>query len=135
MGNGTREAPENRAAGVKPEAKNWLAVGGVLAAVGASSCCVIPFVLFTLGVSGAWMGNLTALAPYQPIFLVLALALLAAGFWRVYRRPRPDISCADGEWCARPSSSRFAKLGLWVAAGLVALALAFPYVTPLFLNA
>jgi mercuric ion transport protein len=47
--------------------KTALAAGGILAALGASSCCVLPFALFTLGVSGAWISNLTALAPYQPI--------------------------------------------------------------------
>ena len=29
----------------------------------ASSCCTLPLVLFGLGVSGAWIGNLTQLAP------------------------------------------------------------------------
>jgi mercuric ion transport protein len=38
--------------------------GGALAALGAASCCVVPFALFALGISGAWIGNLTALAPY-----------------------------------------------------------------------
>src|SRR6266481_210174 len=47
-----------------------LAAGGVIGAIAASSCCILPLVLFTLGISGAWIGNLTALAPYQPIFLV-----------------------------------------------------------------
>ena len=33
-----------------------LAVGGILGALGAASCCVIPFALFLAGVSGAWIG-------------------------------------------------------------------------------
>lgn len=115
--------------------KTALAAGGVLAALGASSCCILPFALFTLGVSGAWMSNLTALAPYQPIFLGAAALLLGVGFWRVYRRPKADAACADGEWCARPASNRLAKAGLWTATLLVGLALAFPYVAPLFLGA
>ncbi|MCE2446693.1 hypothetical protein I8744_27460, partial [Escherichia coli] len=56
-------------------------VGGLLAAVGASSCCILPLVLFSLGVSGAWISNLTALARYQPLFIAAAVAFLGFGFW------------------------------------------------------
>jgi MerT mercuric transport protein len=45
------------------------ALGGILGAIAASSCCIAPLVLFSLGISGAWIGNLTALAPYQPYFI------------------------------------------------------------------
>ncbi len=101
-----------------------LAAGGLIAALGASSCCVLPLVLFTLGISGAWIGNLIALAPYQPLFVAAALGFLGFGFVRVYRRPTVD--CAEGSYCARPTASRAARLGLWTAAVLVAAAVAFP---------
>lgn len=116
----------------KRRGKALLATGGILAALGASSCCVIPFVLFTLGVSGAWIGNLTALAPYQPIFVALALASLAAGFVTAYRRPK--AVCAEGAACARPVSDRMVKTGLWAGTILVVLALIFPYLAPLILD-
>lgn len=109
-----------------------LAGGGILAALGASSCCILPLVLFSLGVSGAWMGNLTALAPYQPLFIAAALAFLAVGFWRVYRRPK--VACAEGSDCARPASNRIAKIGLWTAAVLVLAAATFPYTAGLFID-
>jgi len=48
-----------------PRALKLLAAGGILAALGAASCCVVPFPLFMLGVSGAWIANLTALEPKQ----------------------------------------------------------------------
>lgn len=115
-----------------PTSHGLLAAGGIIAALGASSCCVLPLVLFTLGVSGAWIGNLTALAPYQPLFVAAALGFLALGFVRVYRRP--EVACTEGSYCARPAASRVAKLGLWVAAGLVLVAAAFPYVAVLFLE-
>lgn len=108
-----------------------LAAGGIIAALGASSCCILPLVLFSLGVSGAWIGNLTALAPYQPAFFAAALAFLGFGFWRVYRRPAS--TCADGSACARPGSTRMTKIGLWAATGLVLAAVSFPYTAPLFL--
>jgi len=43
-----------------------MAVGSLAGALAASSCCILPLVLFSLGVSGAWIGNFTRLAPYQP---------------------------------------------------------------------
>ncbi|MEK7246525.1 MAG: mercuric transporter MerT family protein, partial [Pseudomonadota bacterium] len=109
-----------------------LSLGGVLAGIGTTTCCVIPFTLVSLGAGGAWLSNLTALAPYQPYFLTAALALLAAGFWRVYRRPQ--AACADGTYCAKPDSDRIAKIGLWTGVILVVAALAFNTVVPLLLN-
>lgn len=110
----------------------WLAIaGGSLGALGAASCCIVPLVFFTLGVSGAWIGNLTALAPYQPIFLAVAITFLAAGFWRIYRRPQ--AACAEGQ-CGTPYSNRLAKTALWLATALVGLAILFPYLAPLFLE-
>lgn len=79
------------------------------AGIGASSCCVLPFALFTFGIRGASIGNLTALAPYQPIFVALALTCLGAGFWRVYRRPKEP--CAEGIYCARPASMSATSAG------------------------
>src|SRR5579863_9035416 len=106
-------------------------LGGILAALGAASCCVVPFALFTLGISGAWIGNLTALEPYQPIFAAFAFGFLGAGFYLVYRRPK--VACAEGSYCAKPSSNRMAKIGLWTATVLIVIALGFPKVAPLFL--
>lgn len=87
-----------------------LAAGGIVAALGAALCCVIPFALFTLGVSGAWIGNLTALEPYQPTFAAVALGFIGYGAYRVYWKPK--VACADGSYCARPTSNRMAKIGL-----------------------
>ena len=113
--------------------ERWLSVGGILAAVAAASCCVVPFVLFTLGISGAWISNLTALAPYQPFFLVAAASLIGVGLWRAYRRPAIKTQCADGSWCERPASSLVERVLLWVGAALVVLATAFPYLARLLL--
>jgi mercuric ion transport protein len=108
-----------------------LAAGGIVAALGASTCCILPLVLFTLGVSGAWIGNLTALATYQPFFVAAAVGFIALGFLRVYRRQ--PVACAEG-YCARPASFRVAKIGLFTAAFLVCVALAFPYIARFLLE-
>jgi mercuric ion transport protein len=110
-----------------------LAVGGILGALAASSCCIVPLVLFSLGVSGAWIGNLTALAPYQPIFVAVTVAILGYGFYLVYWKP--NEACAEDGACARPLPNRIVKLGLWSATALVTAAFSFNYVAPLLLRA
>jgi mercuric ion transport protein len=123
---GAERLVERRSAGA-----TLLSVGGILAALGAASCCVVPFALFTLGVSGAWISNLTALEPYQPIFAAVAFGFLGGGFYLVYRKPK--VACAEGTYCAKPSAGRIAKIGLWTASVLVVIALGFPKLAPLFL--
>lgn len=110
----------------------WAAAGSVLGAISASSCCILPLVLFGLGSSGVWIGNLTALAPYQPIFIAVTLAFLGYGFHAVYRKPRK--ACANDGECTRPLPSLAVKTAFWVSALLVAAAVAFPYVAPTLLG-
>src|SRR6266852_853621 len=102
-----------------------MAAGGVLGALAASSCCIFPLVLFGLGVSGAWIGNFTQLAPYQPYFIAAAVCFLGYGYWLVYRASKR--ACADGETCARPLSNRLIKTGLFLATTLVVAALGFDF--------
>ena len=109
-----------------------VAVGGILGALAASSCCIVPLVLFSLGVGGAWIGNLTALAPYKPIFIAGTAGLLGYGFYLVYWKPRR--ACADGAACARSIPNRLVKLALWIATVLAIAAFAFDYVAPLLLG-
>jgi len=117
--------------GSRTGAQKLLAAGGILSALGAASCCVVPFTLFMLGVSGAWIGNLTAIEPYKPIFVSVTVGFLGYGFYLVYRKPK--VACAEGSYCAKPSSGRTAKIGLWTATVLVIVAIAFPKLAPLFL--
>jgi len=109
----------------------WIAAGGLLGALTASSCCLLPLALFSLGISGAWIGNLTTLAPYKLYFAAATLALLGYGYYLVYVKPKAE--CADGA-CARPLPNRLVKSCLWIATMLVAAALAFDYVAPLLLK-
>jgi mercuric ion transport protein len=110
-----------------------VAVGGIIGALAASSCCIVPLILFSLGIGGAWIGNLTALAPYKPIFVTGTAGVLGYGFYLVYWKPRR--ACVDGAACARPVPSRLVQLALWTATVLVAVAFAFDYVAPLLLSA
>lgn len=112
--------------------KSWSAAGGLLGAVAAASCCILPLALFSLGIGGAWIGNLTALTPYQPVFVVISLGFLGYGYWLVYRRPK--AACDAAAACARPMPNRIVKLVLWLATLLVVAAIAFPYLAPFLLG-
>jgi mercuric ion transport protein len=109
---------------------NTAAIGGVIGAVLASSCCIGPLLLITLGASGAWIGSLTALKAYQPIFVAVTLVFLGFGFWQVYGKSKQP--CEDGSTCATPRSSRIVKGALWIATVLVAIALTVDMWAPLF---
>lgn len=105
-----------------------LAAGG-LAAILASTCCLGPLVLITLGFSGAWIGNLTVLEPYRPVFIGAALVALSFAYRRIFR---PATACEPGEVCAIPQVKSAYKVLFWLVAALVVVALAFPYIAPLF---
>ncbi len=111
--------------------RGWLAAGSLFGALASSSCCLLPLALFGLGASGAWIGNLTALAPYQPIFITVTLVFLVVGFRQVYIRSR--AACAERAACSA-GATRLAKLALWAATALVAAAIAFPYAAPYLLG-
>ncbi len=111
--------------------KGLIAAGGLIGAVLASTCCIAPLLLITLGVSGAWIGNLTVLAPYQGYFIAATLAFLGTGFWHVYWKPKQ--ACEDGSYCASPTSDQVIKITLWFATALVALALGVNFILPFFI--
>lgn len=116
------EAPDRRT--------GWLAAGGVLGAILASACCIVPLVLVTLGISGAWIGSLTALEPYKPVTAAVAIGFIALGFRHVYFRKK--VACADGSYCARPQSARITRTALWGASVLVLLSITINWWAPLF---
>lgn len=105
-------------------------LGASVAAIGASVCCVVPLVLVVLGLSGAWIANLTALDAWRPWFSAATLACLGWASWSLYG---PSSRCrADGE-CVDPSVLRRRRLWLWIATFVIALLLLFPYYVPWFL--
>lgn len=102
---------------------------GGLGAVLASTCCLGPLVLITLGFSGAWIGNLTVLEPYSPVFIGVALVSMFFAWRRIFR---PAQACKPGDVCAIPQIRAIYKFLFWVVAALVMVALGFPYIAPLF---
>jgi mercuric ion transport protein len=130
---GAAVAASPRNSRLDDRAKKKIVTGGsALGAVAMSSCCIVPLVLFSLGISGAWIGNLTALYPYKLYFFAVTAAFLAAGFYWTYRTPKA-AACEPGGYCGTTAADRVMKAVLWSSTALVAAALAFPYAVPLLL--
>lgn len=104
-----------------------LALGGI-AAVLASACCVGPLLLLMLGISGAWIGNLTALEPYRPMFIGVAGVALFVAYRRIFR---PASDCQPGEVCALPRVRTAYRVLFGLIVALLLVAVGFPFVAPL----
>lgn len=96
------------------DGRGSLLTGGVAAAL-ASTCCLGPLVLITLGFSGAWIGSLTVLEPYRPVFIGVALIALLFAWRRIWR---PATICSLGEVCAMPRVTPAYKLLFGIVAAL-----------------
>lgn len=100
-------------------------LGAVVTGILASLCCVGPFVLVMLGVSGAWIGSLRSFEPYRPLFILLTVGFLIAGFYSVYKKPTEV--CEPGSICAVPQTKRVSKIVLWTTTIFVVFLLILPY--------
>ena len=87
-----------------------------------------PLILSVLGLSGAWIANLRALEPYQPLFILIAVGFIGAGFYLSYRQPKQ--ACADGMACARPLPNKLVRSSLWLASLIVFAVITFGYWFP-----
>lgn len=105
-------------------------LGGALAAIAASACCLGPLVLVTLGIGGAWISNLTLLEPFRPAFIALALICMGVAYRKIYRVPVAG-ECQPGTLCAMPQTNRMYRAMFWIVSVLVLIALAYPYFVPL----
>lgn len=108
---------------------NRALTAGVLSAIGASVCCVGPLLLVALGIGGTWVGNLTAMEPYRPIFIGLTLLFLGLAFRKLYLAPQV---CAPGTPCADPRTIKRQRLTFWIVSLSLLVLLVIPWLAPLF---
>lgn len=101
---------------------------GLLASLTASACCAGPFILLMLGVSGSWIGNLSALEPFRPFFIVLAVVLLGIAYRKIYTQ---SSSCETDSVCATDRGKNSQKLNFWITTAIIALSIAFPWYGPI----
>ncbi|MDO9238488.1 MAG: mercuric transporter MerT family protein [Methylicorpusculum sp.] len=109
---------------------SWIGVGAVLAALGASACCVGPFLFLSLGMGGAWLSSLTAMEPVRPFFIILTLVFIALGYRKLYLTPH---RCDTDESCGISDIQRRQRLMFWLGSAFILILLAFPWVAPFFM--
>ena len=113
--------------------KAWATTGlGALGALAMTSCCILPLVLVSFGVTGVFIAQLGALYQYKWITFALSAAFIGYGFYKAYR-PEPADACADGT-CTRPMNRTLMRSILWIASVIVVVAMIFPYLTPYILS-
>lgn len=93
-----------------PFAASTSIAAGAVSALGASTCCVLPLVLVSAGIGGAWVAQLRALERFQWVFIALALAAFGYAFYHLYVRPAP---CAPDTGCATPATRRRQRIAFW----------------------
>ena len=106
-----------------------IATGG---AIGLSflvaSCCLGPTLFLLFGISAGALGALSVLEPYRPIFVVSGVAFLALGGTRIFRSAGPAVECGDDACAPDARSGRVTRGLFYVAAALLVVATAYPYV-------
>ena len=106
-------------------------IAGLLAGITASICCVGPLVLLMLGISGSWISNLSALEPYRPFFIGVAIVFLWLAYRKIYRKQK---SCNTNAVCATQQGQRIQHILFWVIAILIALSISFPWYGPVLFD-
>ena len=102
-----------------------LTLSGLGAAFGVASCCGLPFMLATAGLSSAWLTGIALFAaPHRPLLLAVAALCLAVGAGLLWRR-QPTGACATDAICAKPMVRGMTMIGLM--AGLVLLVIGYLY--------
>ena len=113
------------------EKQSWTNIGAVLAAIGASVCCVGPLLLLSLGIGGAWISSLTAFESVRPIFIILTLVFIGLSYRKLYLAPN---NCEEDETCARANNQKHQQLKFWIGSILILFLLAFPWYAPYFME-
>jgi mercuric ion transport protein len=98
-----------------------LAAGGLVAAFGAASCCGLPLLLGSLGLSSAWLVAVAWIAaPHRLALLIAAvICLVGAGGWFIGRRRA--AACTPGAACGRPATTALLTCVLSLGAVLAVL--------------
>lgn len=109
---------------IKEKSTPWLGIGAVLAAIGASVCCVGPLLLLSLGIGGAWMSTLTSMETVRPFFFIITLIFIGLSYSKLYLIPE---NCEEGQACAVSEVKQRQRMIFWIGSVLILLLLAFPW--------
>ena len=107
-----------------------LALAG-LAALLASSCCVLPLALALAGISGAGISQLHVMEPYSDGLLALAFGALAWAAWRIYGRSAQMQAVCETDVVCQPVSHQV-RNWFWLVLLITLVPLLVPLAAPWF---
>jgi mercuric ion transport protein len=107
-------------------------LGALVSAALVASCCVGPVLFLLFGASIGALSALSALEPYRIWFVTAAAGSWGYGFYRLYLRQPVAAGAACTAACERPSAR--ARVLLWVALGVLAVAIGYPSLAVHFLG-
>lgn len=120
-----KEADDGSGREARSASATLFTLGGIGAAFGVASCCGLPFLLASLGLSSAWLTGIALFAaPHRSTLLLLGAMCLAAGAVLLWWR-RPTAACAPGSVFSRPAVRGLTLVGLVL--GLALLTIGYMY--------
>jgi mercuric ion transport protein len=90
--------------------------GAIVAALVSALCCVVPFVLVSVGITGPWLARLQVFEPYRIPLDVASLVVVTVGWGVHVARVR---SCRPGDGCAFPQRLRRTRMWLLIVTFVV----------------
>ena len=115
----------------RPAPESASIAAGALSALGASTCCVLPLVLVSVGVGGAWVTQLRELERFYYVFVAIAIGAFGYAFYRLYLRPAP---CAPDAACTTPPVRRRQRIAFWTTLVAAKALVLSPFYVPYFLG-
>jgi mercuric ion transport protein len=95
-------------------------LAGLTAAFGLASCCALPLLLTTIGVSTAWLGGVALIAaPHRGALLAVGALCLLGGAVLLWRQQRVAATCGPNGVCRPPAVRALTLVGLLIGAGLL----------------
>jgi mercuric ion transport protein len=116
-----------RSSGLGLRATRAALATAAVASLLASTCCLLPLALVSVGLTGAWLANLRVLQAYSLGLIGIAIAALALAGRNIFRS-RSSISCRIDVAKPRP----LYKAAFWLVTALTLILLVMPIVAPWF---
>lgn len=104
-------------------------VGVILLGLASSLCCVLPFVLVSIGITGPWLARLRVFEPYRIGIDVASLIVLAIAWGSHVLVVR---ACRVDDRCGLPTRVRRTRIGLVIATVAVIAIIGTPYAISYF---
>jgi len=99
-------------------------IAGLIAAIVAAFCCLVPIIILSLGLSSAWVSTLAPLNAYRPLAIIITLVCIGFAYWKLYHS---KSSCQEKTDCATTKARQRSKVLFWCVSIIAVLLLISPW--------